>query len=95
MNRLVAAVMLAMLGAIGVELATGDAPAWVAWSSLALALAAISRAATHTVPAAVRLGARADARARQSALARAICRDHLACAAAIAALLVLQLAFAT
>ena len=94
MNRLVAAVMLATLGTITAQLAAGTAPAWVAWSSLALALAAISRAASHTVPSAVRLGARSLPNARQSALARAIWRDHVACAACIAALLVIQLAFA-
>jgi hypothetical protein len=94
MNRLVAAVMLAMLATIVAQLADAQAPAWVASSSLGLASAAIARAATHTVPSAVRLGTRADSSARQSALARGIYRDHVACAAAIATVLVLQLAFA-
>jgi hypothetical protein len=40
----------------------------------------------------VRLGARGDKVDRQSALARSICREHLLCLAAIATLLVLQLA---
>ena len=79
---------------IAAQLAAGSAPAWVAWSSLALALAAISRAATNTVPSAVRLGARSLPSEQQSALARVIWRDHVACAVCIAALLVLQLAFA-
>jgi hypothetical protein len=91
MNRLVAAVMLATLAAIVVELARGGAHLWARWTSLALALAAISLAAAHTVPAAVRLGSRRDAPARQCALARSICRDHLFCAGAIAAVLVIQL----
>jgi hypothetical protein len=95
MNRLVAAVMLATLAAIAVQAATGDAPAWVAWSSLALAGGAVALAGARTVPAAVRLGARADDPATQSRLARAIRRDHLLCLAAIAAVLTLQLAFAT
>jgi hypothetical protein len=94
MNRLVAAVMLATVGAIAAQIAAGDAPPWVAWLSLALAAAAIGVAATRTVPSAVRLGSRADRPARQSDLARAICRQHLFCFGAIAALLVLQLAAA-
>ena len=48
MNRLVAAVMLATLAALIVEVARGDRPAWAAWASLALALAAISIAAVRT-----------------------------------------------
>jgi hypothetical protein len=94
MNRLIAAVMLATLAAIAVEIADGAQDGWAAWASLALALAAITLAATHTVPDAVKLGTRSDSSARQSALARSICRDHLLCASAIAALLALQLAFA-
>ncbi|MDX6717533.1 MAG: hypothetical protein QOH30_4091, partial [Baekduia sp.] len=39
-----------------------------------------------------RLGTRRDATAVQGALARTILREHLVCAAAIAALLVVQLA---
>ena len=69
------------------------APA-LGWGSLALAAAPISLAAARTVPSAVRLGARTDSAARQSALARSICREHLLCLAAIAALLALQLAAA-
>jgi hypothetical protein len=94
MNRLVAAVMLATLAAVIVQIAHADAPSWVAWASLALAAGAIALAGAHTVPGAARLGARRDDVARQSALARSICRDHLLCAAAIAAVLVLQLGFA-
>jgi hypothetical protein len=94
MNRLVAAVMLATLAGIAVEIIHGVGNEWAAWSSLALALPAVTLAAVHTVPSAVRLGARADKTERQSALARSICRDHLLCAGAIAGVLVLQLAFA-
>ena len=94
MNRLVAAVMLATLAGIVVEIIRGVSDQWAAWSSLALALPAIVLAAAHTVPSAVRLGARSDTSERQSALARSICRDHLLCASAIAGVLALQLAFA-
>jgi hypothetical protein len=92
MNRLVAAVMLATIGCVIAEVARADRPRWAAWTSLPLVLAPVFLAGARTVPSAVRLGSRADAVDRQSALARAILRDHLLCAAWIAALLALQLA---
>lgn len=92
MNRLVATAMAATLAAIVVQIARGDGPAWVGWASAALVLAAVALAASHTVPSAVRLGTRRDPADRQSALARAIYRDHIGCVAAIATVLVLQLA---
>jgi hypothetical protein len=93
MNRLIATVMLATIGAVVVEIAARGEPAWLAWISLALVLPPVALAAARTVPSAVRLGSRVDAPARQSALARSILRDHLLCISAITALLVLQLAF--
>jgi hypothetical protein len=94
MNRLIAAVMLATLAATVGEVLDGDVSRWVAWISLALLAASILLAAVHTVPSAVRLGARSDTVDRQSALARSICREHLMCLAAIATLLALQLSSA-
>jgi hypothetical protein len=94
MNRLIAVVMLATIAAIVGQLARGDEPRWVGWASLVFAAAPILLAAAHTVPSAVRLGARTDAIDRQSGLARSICRDHLLCAASIAALLAVQLSSA-
>jgi hypothetical protein len=94
MNRLIATVMLATLAAIVVQITGDDAPAWVGWTSLALAVAPIALAGAHTVPSAVRLGSRVDAVDGQSRLARSICRDHLVCLALVAALLAVQLAFA-
>jgi hypothetical protein len=91
MNRLIATVMLATIAAIVAEIARGDVPAAVVWFSLALAVAPIALVAARTVPGAVRLGGRSDSIARQSALARAILREHLFCFAAIAALIALQL----
>jgi hypothetical protein len=61
---------------------------------VATVMLATLAASAHTVPAAVRLGTRADDTERQSALARAILRDHVICFAGIAALLALQLGFA-
>ena len=94
MNRLVAAVMLLTLAAIVTEIAAAQGPAWVGWVSLGLAAAPIAVAGARTVPSAVRLGARTDPSARQSELARAICRQHLFCFASILGLLVVQLAAA-
>jgi hypothetical protein len=94
MNRLIAAVMAGTIVAIIVQLVQGDAPRWAAAVSLVLTAAAISVAAVHTVPGAVRLGTRSDAIAGQSRLARSILRDHLLCITAVAVVLVLQLAFA-
>ena len=94
MNRLIAAVMVGTIVAIVVQLVQGDAPRWAAVVSLVLTAAAISVAAVHTVPSAVRLGTRSDAIAGQSRLARSILRDHVLCITAVAVVLLLQLAFA-
>ncbi|HXB15897.1 MAG TPA: hypothetical protein VNV44_09165 [Solirubrobacteraceae bacterium] len=91
MNRLIAAVMAATLAAIVVQIANGSGPAWLGWVSLTLALAAIGLAGARTVPAAVRLGTRADPPALQSRLARAVLAQHVFCFSAIAAVIVLQL----
>ena len=53
MNRLIAAVMVATLAAIVVQIARGSGPVWLGWVSLALALAAIGLAGLKTVPSAV------------------------------------------
>jgi hypothetical protein len=92
MNRLIAAVMLATLAALAVQIAEAHGRGWAPWLSLALAGAPILLAACHTVPCAVRLGNSSDAPERQGALARSILRDHVLCFASIAALLVVQLA---
>lgn len=94
MNRLIALVMLATLAAIVVEIVNGAGQAWAPWASLALAIPPIALAGTRTVPSAVTLGTRRDPVADQSTLARSIYHQHMFCVIAIAALLVLQLAFA-
>jgi hypothetical protein len=94
MNRLVAAVMVGTIVAIIVQLVQSDAPRWAAVVSLVLTAGAISVAALHTVPSAVRLGTRSDAIAGQSRLARSILRDHVLCITAVAVVLLIQLAFA-
>ena len=94
MNRLVATVMVATLAALVVEIAADEQDAWVPLLSLGLAILAIALAGGRIVPRAVRLGARVDPPERQSALARSIFREHVVCAAAIAGVLAVQLAFA-
>ena len=91
MNRLIAAVMLVLLAALGFRAARGADPPWWTVSCLLLAGVPIGLAAVHTVPSAVRLGTRGDDLAGQSKLARGICRDHLVCGAGLAAFLVLVL----
>jgi hypothetical protein len=94
MNRLIAAVMLATLAAIVVEIANGGGvPSTAAWVSLGLAAAPVGLVAARTVPAAVRVGARTDNPERQSALARAILREHVFCFASIGALIAVQLSY--
>jgi hypothetical protein len=94
MNLLVGAAMAATLVAIAVQITDADEPAWVGWTSLALAAPPIALAALHTYPAAVRLGARRQPLEDQLRIARSICRDHLLCLAAIGGLLAVQLAAA-
>jgi hypothetical protein len=94
MNRLVAIAMVATIASLVIQIARGDRPRWVGWVSLGLAGVPILLAAGHTVPHAMRLGARTDSVAIQRALARSIYRDHLICAAGIAATLAIELSFA-
>jgi hypothetical protein len=90
MNRLVALAMLVTVAALAGEIAGGDTRAWVAWTSLVLAGSAIGLAGARTGRNAVRLGAQSDDATVQSALARSIWRDHMACLVAIGATLLLQ-----
>ena len=94
MSRLIAVVM-------GVAVLGSFAHVFVGTGALALRVAAVSLCAAPTglalarvVPSAIRLGARRDDAATQSALARAICRDHLVCLACVAAFVSTELALA-
>jgi hypothetical protein len=91
MNRLVALMMLVLLGSLIGEVAGDDVPAWVAWVSLALAVAPIGLAGSTTVPAAVRLGQRLDRPEVRARAAVHILRQHVVCFALILGLLALQL----
>jgi ER membrane protein SH3 len=93
LNRLVAAVMVATLAAIVIEILSGGVAAWVAWTSLVLTGAAISLAAARTVKNAVALGAYVDdLTPAREVVARSIGHDHVICFCAIAAVLIVQLA---
>ena len=90
MNRVIAAVMVLALGSLLVQVFHAGGSRWVALLSLALCGGSVGLV-PRVLRNAVRLGARADAVAVQSQLARNICRDHLVCLAGIVAFLILQL----
>jgi uncharacterized membrane protein YbhN (UPF0104 family) len=94
MSRLIALVMLILLGALGFQATRGRDPDWLMLTSAALAGVPVLLALIHTVPAAVRLGKRVDGLSGQTRLARSICRDHLICATCVLAFLVLWVAHA-
>ena len=94
MGHLVGAVMAVALLTLAAELSIGSRPRIVSLASLALAGGPIGLAALRVVPHAIRLATRYDVPAQQSALARAICRDHFVCLAGVLAFVALQLAAA-
>ena len=91
MSRLVVLAMLTTIGALLATLFGDDLPNWRAAIALVLTLVAVNLAGAHTVPAAVRLGARRDDATTQTRIARSILRDHLVCIAAIALTLLVLL----
>jgi len=91
MSRLIAAMMVILLGALVFQSVRGNDPAAVIVVSSAVAAGPILIAGARTVRNAVRLGARADDRDEQSRLARSVYRDHLLCFALISTFLVLRL----
>jgi hypothetical protein len=91
MNQLISVVMAGtVLGAV-VTLFRGEAA--FGWRALALALCCvpIGLALRRVFPNAIRLGTRGDSAEEQSALARKIARDHVACFAAMLAFVAIQL----
>jgi hypothetical protein len=91
MSRLIAAVMVILLGTLVFRGLRGDEPVMATAVSAVLAAIPILLALLRTVPDAVRLGARSDGPAEQSRLARSIFRDHITCLLAISALLAVLL----
>jgi hypothetical protein len=91
MNRAVGGAMALLAVTLAVQIASDRGPGWRDVAALLLAGGPSALAALRVVPNAVRLGARRDPAPVQSDLARAICRDHLLCLAAIAGFVALQL----
>lgn len=91
MGRLIALVMLILLGALAFRAISGSDPVWLLVTSAVLAGVPILLALARTVPNAVRLGRRLDTPAEQSRLARSICSDHVLCLSCMLALLVVWL----
>ncbi|OBH88395.1 hypothetical protein [Mycobacterium sp. E2733] len=89
MGRLIAAVMVVLLGALTYQSARGHDPWWLLVLSALLAGTPTMLALTQTVPDAMRLGRRADGPPEQTRLARSVCRDHLLCAGCMFAFVVL------
>jgi hypothetical protein len=92
MSRLIALVMVILLGAFVFQAARGHDPGWLLVLSAGLVGIPTLLALTHTVPNAIRLGNRADNAPEQTRLARSICQDHLVCAACMVVFLVLWVA---
>ncbi|MCV7075379.1 hypothetical protein [Mycobacterium szulgai] len=89
MSRLIAVVMVILLGALGIQAVNGYDPAWLLVTSSGLAGLPVLLALTHTVPSAVRLGNRTGTALEQSRLARSVYRDHVFCAGCMLGFLVL------
>ncbi len=92
MSRLIALVMLILLGALGFQATLRQDPAWLLVLSAGLGGIPAMLALTQTVPDAVRLGHRTDSVPEQSRLARSVCRDHLVCVGCMLAFLSLWVA---
>jgi uncharacterized membrane protein YfcA len=91
MNLLIGVVMAATgLGTVS-ALFRGGAPLGWRVTALVLAVVPIALAQRRVFPNAVRLGARSDSPEQQSALARTIARDHVACFAAMLGFVAIQL----
>lgn len=91
LGHAIGGVMGVLLVTLALQIARGDGARWVGVASLPLAGLPIGLALARVVPNAIRLGSRADGIARQSVLARAICRDHLVCLLGIAGFVAVQL----
>jgi hypothetical protein len=92
MSRLIAVVMVTLLGALGFRVVRGHNPGWLVVVSVVLAGVPILLALTRTVPNAAQLGERSGSPTDQTRLARSIWRDHLLCAGCMFAFLILWVA---
>ena len=94
MSRLIAVVMVAAVVGSVVALLAGRGGFELRLLAVTLVAGPTVLAAARVVPNAVRLGTRKDDLSTQTSLARAICRDHLVCLAAVAAFLAVELVLA-
>ena len=76
MNRLVALMMLVVLGSILAEIFADEISGIWTWGSLALAIFGFAVTRMRTLPNAIRLGQASDPPEMQSHLARSVFRDH-------------------
>lgn len=90
MNRIIGAVMLLTVTGALIQLVRGRVDRRIAALALVLAAAPIGLALLRVVPNAVRLGTGAGILDQRSELARAICFDHLLCAALVLAFVVTE-----
>ena len=91
MSRLIAIVMLILLGALVFRGISGQDPVWLIAASAALAGTPILLALVRTVPNAVRLGDGSNDPPDRWRLARSVLRDHILCFVCMSAFLVLRL----
>ena len=89
--RLIFVVMITMFTIVILQIVQGTVPAWVAWTSLVLVVAPTGYASARVMPAARRLGSRADGVEKQSELARSLFSMHTLSFILMTLLLVLQL----
>lgn len=91
MSHVIAALMLATLASIVVQLVGDTTPDWVAWLSLVATGIPIARAGTNTVPCAMKLGAAATE--ERALLARRVLWDHVIAIIGLTLALLVQLTF--
>ncbi len=92
MGYAVGVVMAVTVAAVVGQLTARIVPCWLGLASLVACAVPIALGLVRVLAGAARLGGRHDPLAQQSRLARAICRDHLFCFAALVVFLALQLA---
>ena len=91
LGYLIGVVMAVTVVSVSAQAIRAPGPPWRRLVPVVLLVGPILLAAARVFPNAVRLGARLGSPAGQSALARAICRDHLVCLVCVGGFLAIQL----
>jgi hypothetical protein len=89
--RLIYVVMISMWAIIILQIVQSSVPAWIAWASLVLTTVPTGYATARVMPAARRLGTRADSLEKQSELARSLFSMHALSFTLMTILFILQL----